>query len=265
MNDSKVANDKNIKAIEKISDELEQVYKELELVQKENYLFELYLTRVTDRKTDKMPEPVVQEDNFIALTLEEKYEIAMEEESNLKAQINSGKEEAESTIESLKAVIEEIDVTIKEIRKEAMEFQKEMLENPEHTTSGKIDAAKVIRFREAQMLEKQAKIEKLAIKKTTLESKLMKIETALKKKEVTGDELKFIDFHQLQIENKKYLKDLEDKNAKLLELKLQVRSADRRDRRSAQQIQAGTRQTARLQGKIHPGHTAQTRTAGKRR
>lgn len=236
MTDEKAGNEKNIKIIENLSEDLERVYKELEMVQKENFLFDLYLSRLTDKKGDKIPEPLVSDENFTPLTLEEKYEIAMEEESNLKNQINHGKEEAESTIESLKAVIEEIDVTIKEIRKEAMEFQKEMLENNEHLTNGKIDATKVVRFREAQMIEKQAKIEKLAVKRTSLETKLLKIESALKKKEITGDELKFIDFHQLQIENKKYLKDLEDKNAKLLELKLQVYLKDWRNRGDFERI-----------------------------
>ena len=35
-----------------------------------------------------------------------------------------------------------------------------------------------------------------------------------------GDELKFIDFHQLQIENKKYVKQIEEKNQKLLDSKI---------------------------------------------
>ena len=35
-----------------------------------------------------------------------------------------------------------------------------------------------------------------------------------------GDDLKFIDFHQLQIENKKHVKDIDDRNKKLLTLKL---------------------------------------------
>lgn len=34
-----------------------------------------------------------------------------------------------------------------------------------------------------------------------------------------GDDLKFIDFHQLQIENKKHVRDIEDRNSKLLGLK----------------------------------------------
>lgn len=39
-----------------------------------------------------------------------------------------------------------------------------------------------------------------------------------------GDELKFIDFHQLQIENKKYVKEIEEKNQRLLKFK--VRSGE---------------------------------------
>jgi hypothetical protein len=35
-----------------------------------------------------------------------------------------------------------------------------------------------------------------------------------------GEELKFIDFHQLQIENKKHVKDIDDRNNRLLILKV---------------------------------------------
>ncbi len=35
-----------------------------------------------------------------------------------------------------------------------------------------------------------------------------------------GDDLKFIDFHQLQIENKKYVKEIDLKNKNLLDLKV---------------------------------------------
>jgi len=36
-----------------------------------------------------------------------------------------------------------------------------------------------------------------------------------------GEDLKFIDFHQLQIENKKFVKDIDDRNKSLLDLKLE--------------------------------------------
>ena len=48
----------------------------------------------------------------------------------------------------------------------------------------------------------------------------MKAETQIKHKEEMGDDLKFIDFHQLQIENKKHVKDIDERNKKLLQLKL---------------------------------------------
>lgn len=35
-----------------------------------------------------------------------------------------------------------------------------------------------------------------------------------------GDDLKFIDFHQLQIENKKHVKDIDERNRKMMSLKL---------------------------------------------
>jgi len=48
----------------------------------------------------------------------------------------------------------------------------------------------------------------------------LKTENQIKKKEEMGDDLKFIDFHQLQIENKKYVKEIDDKNGKLMDLKI---------------------------------------------
>ena len=48
----------------------------------------------------------------------------------------------------------------------------------------------------------------------------MKAETQIRHKEEMGDDLKFIDFHQLQIENKKHVKDIDERNKKLLSLKL---------------------------------------------
>ena len=48
----------------------------------------------------------------------------------------------------------------------------------------------------------------------------MKAEQQIKHKEEMGDDLKFIDFHQLQIENKKHVKDIDERNKKLLSMKL---------------------------------------------
>ncbi len=49
---------------------------------------------------------------------------------------------------------------------------------------------------------------------------ILKAESQIKHKDEMGEDLKFIDFHQLQIENKKHVKDIDDRNKKLLKLKL---------------------------------------------
>ena len=47
----------------------------------------------------------------------------------------------------------------------------------------------------------------------------MRAESNIKSKDEMGDDLKFIDFHQMQIQNKKHIEDIEDRNDKLLKFK----------------------------------------------
>lgn len=53
----------------------------------------------------------------------------------------------------------------------------------------------------------------------SLKTAIVKKETQIKHKEEMGEDLKFIDFHQLQIENKKHVKDIDDRNVKMIQLK----------------------------------------------
>lgn len=46
------------------------------------------------------------------------------------------------------------------------------------------------------------------------------VENQLKQKEEMGDVLHYIDFHQLQIENKQYVSRIEERNDELLKLKM---------------------------------------------
>lgn len=56
--------------------------------------------------------------------------------------------------------------------------------------------------------QKKMLIEKYRGKKQTLATQIVKTNNQISKKEEMGDQLKFIDFHQLQIENKKYVKEI---------------------------------------------------------
>jgi hypothetical protein len=78
----------------------------------------------------------------------------------------------------------------------------------------------VIKYFEDQLRARDATIDKLRLKNSTLKAAQGKAEASLRQKEEVGDVLHYIDFHQLQIENKQYLARIEEKNAELLRLKL---------------------------------------------
>ena len=125
-------------------------------------------------------------------------------------------------LETLKSILEETDMSITEIRKDAFDFQREILIGGENSRTGKIEAERIIKYREEKLKQKEAMIAKYKTKKATLEASIVKIESQIRKKIEMGDDLKFIDFHQLQIENKKYIKEIDDKNDKLQKLKLET-------------------------------------------
>ena len=125
-------------------------------------------------------------------------------------------------LETLKAVLKEADMAIMEIRKDALDFQREILIGGENSRNGKIEAERIIKYRKEKDKKKQAQIDKLNTKKKTLNTQIDKIKAQLLKKQELGDDLKFIDFHQLQIENKKYLIETREKGDKMIELKLET-------------------------------------------
>merc|ERR1719498_2319036 len=63
-------------------------------------------------------------------------------------------------------------------------------------------------------------IEKMKLKNVTIKGHISKLESQLKQKEEIGDVLHYIDFHQLQIENKQYVAKIEERNEELLTVKL---------------------------------------------
>jgi hypothetical protein len=81
-------------------------------------------------------------------------------------------------------------------------------------------AEKVVRYMEDKLRQKDSTIEKLRLKNVTLKGLIQKVDSQLKQKEEMGDVLHYIDFHQLQIENKQYVAKIEERNQELLKLKM---------------------------------------------
>lgn len=110
-------------------------------------------------------------------------------------------------------------MSIAEIRKEAFDFGR-FLSAAENGRTGKYDAEKLMKYMDDKYKAKLALIDKLSLKNVSLKNQIVKAEAKIRQKDDAGDDLKFIDFHQLQIENKKSVKDIEVRNSQLMTLKL---------------------------------------------
>ena len=215
--------------LEELSQKLEAIEKDNEQLRRENQLFDSYILRETkdDRRFDeenehdknKQKKRKTMERERWELSAEQKYEIANKELETLKNNIEEGREKSETLLERLKAILEGTDLSIAEIRKEAFDFGR-FLSASENGRTGKYDAEKLMKYMEDKFRQKEALIDKLQLKNISLKTQIMKAETQIRHKEEMGDDLKFIDFHQLQIENKKHVKDIDDRNKKLLDLKM---------------------------------------------
>lgn len=216
--------------LEELSQRLEAVEKDNEQIKRENQLFQSYILRRTkadhkeideteDLQKKKQKTRKGQADQPKKLNPEQKYEIANKELETLKFNIEEGREKSETLLERLKAILEGTDLSIAEIRKEAFDFGR-FLSAAENGRTGKYDAEKLMKYMDDKFKAKEALIDKLQLKNVSLKTQILKADTQIKHKEEMGDELKFIDFHQLQIENKKHVKDIDERNKKLLALKL---------------------------------------------
>jgi len=153
------------------------------------------------------------------LSAEHKYHIANNELDELKKNIEEGREKSETLLERLKAILEGTDLSIAEIRKEAFDFGR-FLSAAENGRTGKYDAEKLMKYQDDKFKTKLALIDKLSLKNVSLKNQIVKAEASIRQKNEAGDDLKFIDFHQLQIENKKSIREIEQRNSQLMQYKL---------------------------------------------
>lgn len=127
---------------------------------------------------------------------------------------------SEKMIDTLRAVLEETEIRIGEMKRDAYEFKRDVVVGAEHARTGKIMSERVSRYFEDKLRMVDAVIEKLRLKNSTLKGQIAKVELQLSQKEEVGDVLHYIDFHQLQIENKQYVAKIEERNDELMNVKL---------------------------------------------
>jgi len=203
--------------------EVERLTQEVMRMQMENSVLQRYNEKKTmelgadedDKKKKKKTKTLVT-----TLTVEQKVDIANMIHEDLQAEIEASRKNSEKLIDTLRAVLEETEIRIGELKRDAYEFKRDVVVGAENARTGKIMAERVTRYFEDKLKQVDAIIEKLRLKNSTLKGQITKVETQLAQKEEIGDVLHYIDFHQLQIENKQYVAKIEERNEELLAVKL---------------------------------------------
>eukprot|EP00904_Undaria_pinnatifida_P003678 jgi/Undpi1/13310/HiC_scaffold_8.g02971.m1 len=206
--------------------QLDDLQRELEDLRLENRIFKSYYGRhasdvATDGDDDKRKTNRQRRRQLPSvLTIEQKVEIGVHEQEVAHKDLEDTRKSSEKLIDTLKAVLEETDIRIADLKKEAYEFKRDIVVGAENMRTGSTMAEKVIRYMEDKLRQRDAMTEKLRLKNATLKGQLQKVESQLRQKDDMGDALHYIDFHQLQIENKQYVSRIEERNDELLKLKM---------------------------------------------
>ena len=199
-----------------ISQELNQMRLENSVIQKfiEKKTVELGVDD-EDKKKKK-----IKKNYASKLTIDQKYDIANIIHEEIHAETASNRKNSEKMIDTLRAVLEETEIRIGELKRDAYEFKRDVVVGAENSRTGNVMAERVTRYFEDKLKQVDAVLEKLRLKNSTLKSQINKIEHQLSQKEEIGDVLHYIDFHQLQIENKQYVAKIDERNEELLTVKL---------------------------------------------
>merc|ERR1719482_2294365 len=153
------------------------------------------------------------------LTQEEKNRIANQEVDALNKDIDQTKKTSDQNLDILRALMEETDIRTAEVKRDAYEFRRDIVVGAENPRTGKTMAEKVLKYLEDKLTQKDMLINKLLMKNQAFKIAIKKAEKQLKSKQETGDDLQYIDFHQLQIENQQFVIKIDEANIELLSLK----------------------------------------------
>ena len=155
-----------------------------------------------------------------SLDLAQKYEVVRRELENANSKWELFEKNKDDFTDELLARNQEIINNIKDIKLEVYDLNRK-IDNSEENKKGKVSAELFEKFFKDKKTKQNNLIAKLTKDNGEQEREKKKTIAKLNKKE-KGTELEFIDFHQLQIENKKYIKDVDEKNKYLLKQKVNI-------------------------------------------
>jgi hypothetical protein len=154
------------------------------------------------------------------LLANQKYEVSNAVNESILKEIEARRKTSEKMVDTLRAVLEETEIRIGNLKRDAYEFKRDVVVGAENPQTGKLQSETVVKFFEDKWKRKDVMIDKLRLKNRTLKAAITKAEMQLTQTEEVGDVLHYIDFHQLQIENKQFVAKIEERNDELLFVKL---------------------------------------------
>jgi len=217
--------------VEDVAAMLDDVMREVEGLELENSVFENYLERQAAAGGEGGDRPAIQAAGAAKrgqpaahkppkLATSQKNDIATGVLELKRKEMDDARKAADKLVDTLKAVLEETETRIAELKKDAYEFKRDVVVGGESMRTGRTKAETVTEYMDEKLRTREMAVEKLKLKNQTLKTSVQRAELDLKTKEETGDVLHYIDFHQLQIENKQHVSKLDGLNAELLRLKV---------------------------------------------
>lgn len=155
------------------------------------------------------------------LDLSQKYDVVRNELQKANDTWENFERKKDEKTDDLLATNQEIISNIKDIKMEVYELNRKIDIQSENPKSGKINADIFEKFFKEKFKKLENMKKKLADQNSNLIKTITKARQKIEKKD-KSNELEFIDFHQLQIENKKYVKEVDEKNKLLLKLKMTI-------------------------------------------
>jgi hypothetical protein len=170
-----------------------------------------------------------------SLTAEQKLEVVQGELDEALRRADGAETHAQQTVDTIRAMMHHVETRLAEVRKERHEFERAVVRGAVDERTGQAQAERAERWMEEKVRQAETLVDKLRLKTRVLGTHRRKLQQQVAAKEEMGDVLHYIDYHQLQIENKQYLARIEERSAELLQLKVATGRAmqalnDRRSR-----------------------------------
>jgi len=155
------------------------------------------------------------------LELTQKYDVVRKELENANNHWKKFEIHKDELTDELLARNQEIMNSIKDIKMEVYELNRKIDIQSENPKTGKINAEIFEKYYAEKWKKLDALLKKYTDQNANLKKQIIQAKKKLEKKD-KSNELEFIDFHKLQIENKKYVKEVDEKNKLLLKLKMTI-------------------------------------------